>query len=80
MEQSDYERVVADMRLANGLPWSIPITLSVVDLPPQGGSWIRLDDPTGRFVGVLHLKISLRQDLKQSMSTVLMTPNTQASR
>jgi len=29
MEQSDYERVVADMRLANGLPWSIPITLSV---------------------------------------------------
>jgi len=29
MEQSDHERVVADMRLANGLPWSIPITLSV---------------------------------------------------
>ncbi|HEY9847766.1 MAG TPA: hypothetical protein V6D03_16410, partial [Candidatus Caenarcaniphilales bacterium] len=29
MEQPDYERVVADMRLSNGLPWSIPITLSV---------------------------------------------------
>lgn len=58
MEQEDYERVVADMRLANGLPWSIPITLSVEEAIASSlkeGSWVRLDDSTGRFIGVLQL-------------------------
>jgi len=58
MEQGDYERVVEDMYLTNGLPWSVPITLSVSEMvaePLQEGSWIRLDDPQGRFMGVLEL-------------------------
>ena len=58
MEQADYEKVVDDMRLVNGTPWSIPITLSVseeVAEPLQEGSWVRLDDPQGNFVGVLEL-------------------------
>jgi sulfate adenylyltransferase len=58
MEQDDYERVVEDMRLVNGLPWAIPVTLSVseeVADPLKEGSWIRLDDPNGNFVGVLEL-------------------------
>jgi sulfate adenylyltransferase len=29
MLQQDYESVVEDMRLANGLAWSMPVTLSV---------------------------------------------------
>src|SRR5438309_48220 len=29
MGQADYESVVEKMRLANGLPWSIPVTLSL---------------------------------------------------
>jgi sulfate adenylyltransferase len=63
MEKADYERVVTEMRLTNGLPWSIPITLSV---PPDGaellkeGEWVRLDDPQGRFVGVLELTAKYR--------------------
>lgn len=58
MEQADYDRVVNEMHLANGLPWSIPITLSVseeVAAPLQEGNLVRLDDFTGRFVGVLQL-------------------------
>jgi sulfate adenylyltransferase len=65
MEQEDYERVVADMRLANGLPWSIPITLSVekaIADPLKEGSWIRLDSPTGEFVGVLQLTQKYQYD------------------
>ncbi len=31
MTKSDYESVVNEMRLANGLPWSLPITLSASD-------------------------------------------------
>ena len=29
MDQADYDPVVTDMRLASGLPWSVPVTLSV---------------------------------------------------
>ena len=65
MEQADYDRVVREMRLANGLPWSIPITLSVTEevaSPLKEGSLIRLDDPTGKFIGVLELTQKYRYD------------------
>ena len=65
MEQADYDRTVVDMRLANGLPWSIPITLSVTEdvaSPLKEGSLIRLDDPTGKFIGVLELTQKYRYD------------------
>jgi sulfate adenylyltransferase len=58
MEQADYEKVVDDMHLVNGLAWAIPITLSVseeVAAPLKEGSWVRLDDENGRFIGVLEL-------------------------
>ncbi len=58
MENTDYDRVVNNMHLANGLPWSIPITLSVAEevaAPLKEGSLVRLDNPQGRFVGVLQL-------------------------
>jgi sulfate adenylyltransferase len=58
MGKADYDRVVDEMHLANGLPWSIPVTLSVTEAvaePLEEGSLVRLDDATGRFVGVLHL-------------------------
>jgi sulfate adenylyltransferase len=58
MDKADYDRVVDEMHLANGLPWSIPVTLPVTEevaAPLQEGSLIRLDDPLGRFVGVLQL-------------------------
>lgn len=65
MEQADYESVVSKMRLANGLPWSVPITLSVDEAiaePLKEGGFVRLDDPNGRFIGVLELRQKYRYD------------------
>ena len=76
MEQKDYEPVVSDMRLANGLPWSIPITLSVTEEvaePLKEGSWVRLDDPTGRFVGVLELTQKYRYNKAHEVINVYRT-------
>ena len=58
MHQEDYDRVVTEMRLANGLVWSIPITLSVAEEVADSleeDSLIRLDNPAGDYIGVLQL-------------------------
>ncbi|HEY9674918.1 MAG TPA: sulfate adenylyltransferase [Waterburya sp.] len=65
MEQDDYNSVVDNMRLANGLPWSIPVTLPVdeaVAEPLKEGGLVRLDDPNGNFIGVLELTQKYRSD------------------
>ncbi len=65
LEQADYDSVVENMRLANGQPWSIPVTLSVseeVAASLKEGSLIRLDDSNGRFIGVLQLTQKYRYD------------------
>lgn len=65
MNRADYEQVVNTMRLANGLPWSIPITLSVSEAeaePLQEGALVRLDDATGQCVGVMELTEKYRYD------------------
>jgi sulfate adenylyltransferase len=58
MDQNDYLGVVKEMRLASGLPWSVPVTLSVTSAvaePLEIGSLVRLDNPDGKFIGVLQL-------------------------
>ncbi len=76
MNQADYNRVVIEMRLANGLPWSIPITLSVdeeVAKPLTEGSLIRLDNPNGNFVGVLQLTEKYHYDKQREAINVYRT-------
>jgi sulfate adenylyltransferase len=76
MNQADYQPVVDTMRLANSLPWSIPITLSVtaaVADPLTVGSMVRLDDATGRFVGVLELTEKYTYDKKHEAQKVYLT-------
>ena len=76
MEQQDYEQVVHKMHLANGLPWSVPVTLSVTEdvaNPLDIGSLIRLNDPDGRFVGVLELTQKYAYDKKQEAIQVYRT-------
>jgi sulfate adenylyltransferase len=45
MPRADYERVLDEMRLQNGLPWALPVCLAV-DKPPKGDR-VGLADPTG---------------------------------
>lgn len=76
MEQADYDSVVEKMRLANGLPWAIPVTLSVDEstaAPLKEGSLIRLDDPEGNFVGVLELTQKYRYDKNREAINVYRT-------
>jgi sulfate adenylyltransferase len=76
MEQADYEKVVDEMHLVNGLPWSIPVTLSVseeVAEPLKEGSWIRLDDPNGKFIGVLELTQKYRYNKNHEAVNVYRT-------
>lgn len=76
MEQADYEKVVDEMHLVNGLPWSIPITLSVseeVAEPLKEGGWVRLDDPDGRFIGVLELTQKYRYNKNHEVVNVYRT-------
>jgi sulfate adenylyltransferase len=65
MNQADYNTVVTDMRLANGLPWSIPVTLSVTEEEAARlteGGLVRLDNSKGEYIGVLELSEKYRYD------------------
>lgn len=76
MEQKDYEQVVTDMHLENGLPWSIPVTLSVTEEeaePLKEGGWVRLDDPQGDFIGVLELTQKYRYNKAHEATNVYRT-------
>ncbi len=57
MGRADYVRVVEEMALANGLPWTIPVTLAVsADVAPPVGDEVALYDPTGALRGVLRVQ------------------------
>lgn len=76
MGQADYEQVVHHMHLDNGLPWSIPVTLSVDEGVADSlnvGDLVRLDDPTGAFVGVLELTEKYTYDKTQEAIQVYKT-------
>jgi sulfate adenylyltransferase len=58
MGREAYESVVNDMRLPNGLAWSVPVTLAVPDAQLESvgsADEVELVDGTGRFVGVLEV-------------------------
>jgi sulfate adenylyltransferase len=53
MGQADYERVVEEMHLANGLPWALPVCLAV-DAAPAGDR-VALAGEDGRLYAVLEV-------------------------
>ncbi|MCM1982709.1 sulfate adenylyltransferase [Lyngbya confervoides] len=80
MDQSDYNQVVNHMHLENGLPWSVPITLSVTEAvadPLKLDSLVRLDNPEGEFIGVLELTQKYTYDKQNEALQVYRTQEDQ---
>jgi sulfate adenylyltransferase len=58
MGREDYESVLQNMRLSRGLPWTIPVTLSVAAEEAErirGSEEIALEDGSGRLLAVLRV-------------------------
>src|ERR687893_1788526 len=56
MGREDYESVVESMRLADGLAWSLPITISASDEEANGfdeGDEVALTNPEGNVVATI---------------------------
>ena len=60
MGREDYERVVKDMRLGNGLAWALPVCLAV-DEAPQGDR-VALAGESGRPLAVLDVEAVYEYD------------------
>ena len=63
--ERDYRSVVSEMRLADGSPWSIPITLAVDEETAAGlreGWEVALENERGAVVGLLRLAERFRYD------------------
>ncbi|MDX1978408.1 MAG: sulfate adenylyltransferase [Pseudanabaenaceae cyanobacterium bins.68] len=80
MGKADYESVVSQMRLANGLPWSIPITLPVeaeIANTLKIGQNIRLNHQDGSLIGVLELAEKYTYDKTAEAVQVYRTDSTE---
>ena len=73
--RDDYLRVLHDMRLASGVPWSLPITLRV-----ESGSGlpetVALTGPNGSIVGVLEVRDVFRHPKEEEAQLVYGTTDT----
>jgi sulfate adenylyltransferase/3'-phosphoadenosine 5'-phosphosulfate synthase len=79
LTRADYDSVVERMRLANGLPWSIPITLSASEAEAatlQPGSDVALVDASGDVRAVLALEEVFVRDLEREAELVYRTADT----
>jgi 3'-phosphoadenosine 5'-phosphosulfate synthase len=76
LNRADYESVVDRMRLANGLPWSMPITLSAAPAEAdtlKTGSEVALADADGNVRAVLNLEQVFERDLEREAEQVYRT-------
>ena len=69
--EKDYRSVVSDMRLANGLPWSLPITLRVDrDVAAAINDRAALYTPEGRLLAILDVVEKFEGDKKEEAAKV----------
>ena len=74
MGQADYQRVLTEMRLANGTLFPIPITLTInkADLPTSE-DWITLRDSRNDIIAVMHIEEVFLWDPTREMRLVFGT-------
>jgi sulfate adenylyltransferase len=68
----DWRRVVDEMRLANGLPWSIPVTLAS-DVDAAEGDELALHAEDGTLLGVLKVDELFERDVEHEAEMVYRT-------
>ncbi|HET6464947.1 MAG TPA: sulfate adenylyltransferase [Nitrospiria bacterium] len=76
MGRKDYERVVTEMHLSNGLPWSIPITFRIDKMAAESireGQEIALTDERQNILAILHLQEKFEYDKKVAAKAVYRT-------
>ena len=80
MGRKDYERVVNEMRLSSGLPWTLPITLAVSSDEAKDlreGEEIALLDSSGEIVALFSLEEKFGYDKKEEAWKVYRTDEDQ---
>lgn len=76
MGQRDYESVVDNQRLANSLPWTIPVTLAISAEETKrlaGATEVALKDGNSQVVAILNLEEIFRFDKEHEAQMVLQT-------
>ena len=76
MGRADYDAVVEAMRLASGLPWSIPVTLAASREEAKGlseGSEVALADEAGNVLAVMALAEQFDYDKRREARNVYRT-------
>lgn len=77
MTRADYESVIRTMRLANGLAWTIPVTLSVKAANQERfreGEWVALRAPDRKkVIGVMHLEEKFTYNKEEEAGLVYLT-------
>ena len=68
----DWRSVVEDMTLADGLPWSIPVTLAT-DVDASVGDGLALQSVDGRLLGVMNVEEIYERDTEREAEQVYRT-------
>jgi sulfate adenylyltransferase len=75
MRRDDYDRVVDEMRLGNGLPWALPVCLAVETAPR--GDRVALADGSGRLLATLDVEEVYPYDKEREAERCFRTTDTE---
>jgi sulfate adenylyltransferase len=76
MGEADYVRSRHAMRLASGVPWSVPITLGIAESEARGlkpGGEVTLAAPTGERIAILKIREIFQADRRREAEAVFGT-------